>query len=244
MAQKHEFRFAIGRPEDELTSNSWKVWTHQQSIYIACRDNMKDAKVSLHPAPVKWRWHFNKEIVLGNPIFQGRTRTVTEWDEPPPTLADGTIKAFRILFATSELAVRSDQREPKDWENVFRIAPGPPGKAVIVTLFINETDTEIRHQFEQSGHIAALDIDGRRRAHVVANLEQESGILSLIESTVLEARTRAERQGANLPSTAYGFFLGREADGCHFLFGARADRTGIIAAHLPQQNSLSTIEST
>jgi len=41
-------KFAIGDPSTK-TSNSWKIWERNGSIYIAGRDNFQQAKVSLHP---------------------------------------------------------------------------------------------------------------------------------------------------------------------------------------------------
>ena len=40
-------RFAVGAP-DGITSNSWKIWAKKSGAYIACRDNFKETKVSLH----------------------------------------------------------------------------------------------------------------------------------------------------------------------------------------------------
>jgi hypothetical protein len=41
-------RITVGDPNG-LTSNSWRVRVEQKSeLYIACRDNFKEIKVSLH----------------------------------------------------------------------------------------------------------------------------------------------------------------------------------------------------
>jgi hypothetical protein len=39
-------RFAVGAPSG-ITSNSWKIWATKSGVYIACRDNFKETKVSL-----------------------------------------------------------------------------------------------------------------------------------------------------------------------------------------------------
>lgn len=40
--------FAIGDPSAK-TSNSWENWERNGSVYIACRNNFQQAKVSLQP---------------------------------------------------------------------------------------------------------------------------------------------------------------------------------------------------
>jgi hypothetical protein len=58
-------RFAVGHP-DGLTSNSWRVWTSPAGdVYISCRDNFKEAKVSLH-ASGRWRMGFTEKAVEKN----------------------------------------------------------------------------------------------------------------------------------------------------------------------------------
>ena len=43
-----EMRFAVVG-QDQLTSNSWKMWTNKKGdAYISCRDRMREIKVSLH----------------------------------------------------------------------------------------------------------------------------------------------------------------------------------------------------
>jgi hypothetical protein len=52
-------RFAVGDPQG-LTSNSWKVWKQHSDIYIACRDNAQDIKISLHTSG-RWRVGFTEK---------------------------------------------------------------------------------------------------------------------------------------------------------------------------------------
>jgi hypothetical protein len=58
-------RFVVGHPEG-LTSNSWIVWTSKRGdVYISCRDNFTEAKVSLH-ASGRWRMAFTETAVAEN----------------------------------------------------------------------------------------------------------------------------------------------------------------------------------
>ena len=93
-------RFAVG-PPNGVTSNSWKLWAGKNGdVYIACRDNFKEAKVSLH-ASGRWRMGFTTEALTKSPNLPlgGRDRAWEVWDKPPPTLPNTTI-AFRLVFPT------------------------------------------------------------------------------------------------------------------------------------------------
>ena len=84
--RQNPIRFAVGYP-DGLTSNSWRFWTEKSGIYIACRDNFRAAKVSLHTSG-RWRMGFNEEAKKKYPslIPADRNRAWDVWDETPPQL--------------------------------------------------------------------------------------------------------------------------------------------------------------
>lgn len=217
-------RFAVGPPTG-LTSNTWRLWaTTTGDIYIACRDNFKEAKVSLH-ASGRWRIGFTREAVAKNikllPFEQNRAWEV--WDQPPPTLADSII-AFRLIFPTSELAVRPEQRAANTWENVAFIEPGPPGKMTVLTLFITIGEVILRHETEPSFCLASLDIGLGRRAQLVAHGEPEADWSDVIEKNVAQARNQAEQAGIDIPPESYAYFFGHQHDGSRFIFGARLSR--------------------
>ena len=62
-------RFAVGPTKDGLTSNSWRMWTEKRGdvydLYLKCRDNFREAKVSLH-ASGRWRMGFTEEAIKDN----------------------------------------------------------------------------------------------------------------------------------------------------------------------------------
>ena len=120
----------------------------------ACRDNFKEAKVSLHTSG-KWRMGFTIEALVKNPFPLEENRAWEVWDKPPPQLPNVTI-AFRLFFPTSELAVRPEQRQPDQWRQVIFIEPAPPGsgKLTALTLFVTNGDVEPKH--DSRNHIAPL----------------------------------------------------------------------------------------
>lgn len=220
-------RFAVG-PPNGLTSNAWRIWTTKHSdIYIACRDNFKEAKVSLH-ASGRWRMGFTTEAVAKNsnllPIDQNRAWDV--WDQPPASLPN-TIIAFRLLFPTTELVVRPEQRIPNEWKNVIFIEAAPPGKLTVLTLFVTVGDFVLTHESEPSFCLASLAICNDRRAQLIAHGDPEGDLPDLIERSVAKARMQAESAGVEIPSGSYGYFLGRRDDGSRFLVGAPMNRSTV-----------------
>jgi hypothetical protein len=90
-------RFAVGPPHG-TTSNSWKIWATKSGVYIACRDNFKNTKVSLHTpsdsrVPGRWRVGFTTEAFphVRSPYAD---RAWEVWNEPRASLPY-TVVAFR-----------------------------------------------------------------------------------------------------------------------------------------------------
>lgn len=224
--RKGAVRFAVG-PPDGTTSNSWKCWVGKNGdVYIICRDNLKDAKVSLH-ASGRWRMAFEERVRTKYPglIATERNRAWQVWDEPPAQLPE-TVIAFRLFFLTSELGVSPAQRSPKEWNKVIFIeaAPVGSGKMVVASLFVTVGEKILRHESEPSLWLASLDIGRGRRAQLVVHGEPEGEYPELINRGATEGRAQAERAGVILPPESYGYFLGASLEGWHFLVAARAHR--------------------
>lgn len=214
-------RFAVG-PPNGLTSNAWRLWaTRAGDVYIACRDNFKEAKVSLH-ASGRWRMGFTTEAIAKNtkllPCDLNRAWEV--WDKPQKVLPE-TVIAFRLIFPTSELAVRPELRVHQDWARVIHIEAAPRGKLTTLTLFITTGDVVLKHESEPSFCLASLDIGSGRRAQLVAHGDPEGEWPRIIAQGVATARKQAEVAGIEISDEAYGYFFGRGGDGSRFLFGAR-----------------------
>lgn len=217
-------RFAVGSPTG-LSSNAWRVWTSKAGdVYIACRDSFNDTKVSLHTSG-RWRMGFTTEAVSKNTklLGYGQNRAWEVWDRPPETLPK-TVIAFRLIFLTSELAVRPEQRPPTKWTKVIHIEAAPPGKITVVTLFITQGDVVLKHESEPSFCLASLDIGKGLRAQIVAHGPPEGDFPDLIERSVFEAHQLAESAGIEVPDSGYGYFYGHHNDGSRFIFGARLTR--------------------
>jgi hypothetical protein len=218
-------RFAVG-PPDGVTSNSWKCWVEKSGVYIACRDNFQEAKVSLHTGG-RWRMGFTTEAVKKYPgmIAVNQNRAWQVWNEPPAILP-GTVIAFRLSFLTSELAVRPEQRSPAKWKDLIYIeaAPEGSGKMTVVTLFVANGNVRLKHESEPSLCLASLATSENRRAILVAHGEPEGELPLRLTHAVNDSIDRAEKAGVRPPQGAYGYFFGESSDGWRYIFGARIFR--------------------
>lgn len=215
-------RFAVGDPAG-VTSNSWRVWAEKKSdIYIACRDNFRETKVSLH-ASGRWRMGFTTKAIADAPhlIGEHQNRAWEVWDRPKETLPS-TIVAFHLVFATSELAVRPEQRTDADWKNVLFVEAAPSGKVTVATLFITTSEALLQHETEPSFALATWSLGDNRHAQLVLHGEPEGTLPELINTSVKSARATTIARGIDIPAEAYAYFLGHRESGARFLFGARA----------------------
>lgn len=217
-------RFAVG-PPDGLTSNSWRFWTTKAGdIYLKCRDNAKEFKISLH-ASGRWRLGITEEALARNPrlVPPGANRAWDVWDEPPE-IDPNIVFAFRMNFPTSELVIRPDQRPPKLWRGTVFIEPAPldSGQLVVVSLLVTRGDVDLRSEPGPSCRLASLELGNGRRAQLVAYLDQLGDVpheLGVIRRAALD---QAERDGADVPDDAYIYAFGHNPQGVRSLLPARA----------------------
>ena len=219
-------RFAVG-DRTRLTSNSWRCWAERKGdIYIMCRDNFQDCKVSLHPSG-HWHMKFENRVRTKYPgvIPASRDLAWDRWKEPPAQLP-GTVIAFRLVFPTSELAVRPEQRSAKEWKKVIYIEAAPPGtgKMAVVTLFVTTGDVSLRHESEPFLCLASLDIGKGRRAQLIAHGEPEAEIPEIINDAVRKGRSQAKGAGTKIPPESYAYCLGVSPQGWRYIVGARINR--------------------
>jgi hypothetical protein len=218
-------RFCVGYP-DGLTSNSWRFWVHQSSIYIACRDNFQEAKVSLHPSG-QWRMGFTEQGIKKYPwIPADRNRAWDIWPEPSPQLPQ-TVVAFKLVFPNSELVITPEQRTSKLWKKVVYVdiwKQLPPNWMTVVTLFVTTGDLHLRHERGPSFWVASLDIGQGRYAQLVAHGDPEGDIHEVIGKNIARVRAQAEQVGAKVPPAGYAYMLGIQDEGIRYIVSGRVNR--------------------
>lgn len=134
-------RFAVG-DSDGRSSNSWRVWVKPDGdVYIACRDNYKELKVSLHGD--RWRVGLTSEGAVATAHLRpdGVDRAWLTWDRPDPV--GGAMLGFRILYLHSELALTPDQRPADRWKGTEFFPVSRAGDLTVATVTLNEPGVEI-----------------------------------------------------------------------------------------------------
>jgi hypothetical protein len=203
--------------------------TKNGDAYVRCKDNFTQLKLSLHVSG-RWRVGFTEEAVGFFPwlVSPRGNRALEVWDEPQETLPR-TVTAFRLLFPTSELAVRPDQRTNKGWVGTRFIQPAPEGKIVCVSVFLSRGSTSPRHESEWSEPLGSFEVRGRF-LHVVAHHDPELDLPSITDKSVLKAWALSVAHGVDIPQTAFSYCHGRHPDGARFFLGARVMRPSVEAA--------------
>jgi hypothetical protein len=216
-------RFAVGSP-DGISSNSWRCWTEKSGIYIACRDNFSETKISLHTSG-RWRMGFTQEAVDERPDILAGDFNDRAWDkwEEPAELKPGVVVAFRMVFPTSELAVGTDARRTKKWKDTVFFEAGLEGSGMMtcVTILLTEEDRPVEHETLRSIHLASFPVVDGRRAQVVAHAEPEGDMHEVIAQAKSQAFERMASAGVSPPEKGYFYFHGIHSDGVRYFVGAQ-----------------------
>ena len=123
-------RFAVVM-RNGLTSHSWRVFTNGSDAYIACRETMKEVKVSLHASG---RQHIAFTEGSGHEMTSG-SRFWNRWWEPssqqrPP------LPSVKLLFPSWGTTLRLDADRPK-WKDNHAIIEGDDELVTSVCLFVS-----------------------------------------------------------------------------------------------------------
>ena len=207
-----ELYFAVGSP-DGNTSNTWKIWEHNGSIYIACRDNFQQAKISLHPS--NWRMAFTKE---SNIKMKQNDRTWEEWQLTTNQIENAQIP-FRLFFSSLDLGVTPRMRTGKKWKNIIYVEAPPDGKLTAISIFILEADLQVNHESEPSFCLASFTTPNDKWVKVIAHGEPEGNIPQIKRLAMERVLIELENNNIDKPPGAYAYFLGHLEDESRFLCG-------------------------
>jgi hypothetical protein len=105
-------------------------------VYIGCRDNYKELKISLHGN--RWRVGLSEDGAKANadvPRNQ-ENRAWMVWDRPAPV--EGITLGYRIFFFPSELSILPSDRPSSKWRGVTFIPAAPPNSVTLALVTLNE----------------------------------------------------------------------------------------------------------
>ena len=180
-------RLAIGTPAGPGT-NSWRVWTQGEDVYVKCRDNFAELKASLH-ASGNWRFGFIKEFADSRPdlIPPEQDRVWTKWQ---PTFGNGVryVVGLQIVALTPTLYLgRSDRGS---WPNsvVFVEPPDAADHMSVVSVAVVEGHRALRMREGVRGAvIAMMPLGDERTVQIVATHEPIGETPTRIEEAASQA---------------------------------------------------------
>jgi hypothetical protein len=193
-------RFAVGTP-DAASTNSWRVWTSRDDAYIACRDNFREFKISLH-ASGKWRLGFTSTAIKERPdlIATGGDRAWHKWT---PDLSDPTraIIAFQLLVPAEGLYLTKAQRG--DWPpSVVFVEPLEAANHVTIVSVVVVPGKE---HLQAKGLLAVLPLGVHRTVQVFGSYQSDEHIRPML----LTGHEKARRlNGQVLPKTGVIMLIG------------------------------------
>lgn len=217
-------RFAAGDPTG-LTSNSWRGWIEDSGdTYVACRDNFKELKVSLH-ASGRWRMGMTEQAAQDTSLLAaGQNRAWEVWEPPAPS-PEGVVRAFQVQFLLSELAVRPHQRMSSFWASTIYLAKPPDDRVLCVTLFITPRGLLLRHESEPSVTLAQFTLPADRSLAIVAHHDPAGGYAQSLRVAKARIAMQLKDSGMAAPSEGYLYLHGKAADGARFAMPAFAPKS-------------------
>ena len=136
-------RFGVLR-RNGLSSNAWRAWVEKSGdIYVACRDHMKELKISLHQSG---RQHIAFTSESGLEMTKD-SRFWNQWWEPQFHNGPKVVPSFNLLFPSWGLSLTQAIRDasPKVWnKNQIFVEAAEPPFATIVSLIVTDVDLEMR----------------------------------------------------------------------------------------------------
>ena len=185
-------RFAIGTPHG-LSSDSWKAWVHNNDAYFACRDDLREFKVSLHASNI-WRLALTEEAVAKRPdLLAGREDRLLQRWHPTPGAELST--AFQLVVPPASLHRTSTDRA-KWSKNVMFLEPAAANEewATIVIIVTSSTDPVGIAENARAVVFGILPLADGRTVQLLVVYERAEPIAELLSRGLVEASLRVERR--------------------------------------------------
>lgn len=220
--RKSPFRFAAGHP-DGASSNSWVVSVERKGdIYVACRDNFRDVKVSLH-ASGRWRFALTEQAIKSRPelLPPGADRVWDRW-APPPDHDSRLVIAFQVVFPSRELYLRPENRT--GWKPIVFVEPSSDlDTMVVVSVCVVPSLDPVQApaDVEASGLLAVIPVDAHRSVQLVAHYEAAIPFEKLRNDGLQTQKQRLGIIPGTVPDDAVVVLWGTKSDGTRWLSAAR-----------------------
>jgi len=175
-------RFAVGAPGQRST-NSWKVWVRGNDTYVACRDNFRQIKVSLHASGI-WRLGFTETLANAKPemLPKGGDRVWKKWT---PVLDEEhrTAIGFQFVAPLPALYVEAERRRSWPPSIVFVEPPADPTLMTVISVVVVLGRNPVRVTTGNGVPIAIVPLGDSRTVQLVATYEAAAPVVDVIKST-------------------------------------------------------------
>lgn len=191
------------------STNSWKTWVRKEDAYVACRDNFREFKVSLH-ASGTWRVAITEEALRERPnlVPSGADRVLRKWH---PSVAEfPAIVAFQLVVPRESLYILPAQRA--DWPTQVVFAePSPDTSELSVVSIVVVRDTKpMRVSLPTRGAvIGVLPLGKDRSVQIVAEFQAEGNFRSVLENGITRLRAQTD---APLPPNGVVILFGEKRE--------------------------------
>ena len=204
-------RVAVGTPTGRST-NSWRVWTQGQDVYVKCRDNLREIKVSLHASGI-WRVGFAGDFIRTRPDFlpEGQDRVWKKW-HPSFTEAKRTIIGIQLVALTPTLHLGPKDRRSWPTSVVFIEPSANRDRMTVLSVAVVQSRNMLRMSEDTHGAVVAvLPLGEERSVQLVATYEEPGNVNELVEEAF--RRTASQLEGSDkLPDEGLFFVQGNVGD--------------------------------
>jgi hypothetical protein len=211
-------RIAVGTP-DGISSNSWRVWVKGLDTYVACRDNFREVKISLHASGI-WRVALTEEGIKAHPevLPRGSDRVIQRW-APDLSNADAAVIGFQIVVLQAGLYLHPADRTKWPKSVVF-VEPPPTDDdmTVLSVVVVPSTAPLVLRPSIRGIVVALLPLDRERSVQVVASHENDGIVKSLVREAFAETR---HAHPPDLPDGAVFTVHGERPDGTAWISAVR-----------------------
>ena len=216
---RQPLRFAVGVPTGAST-NSWKVWVRGDDAYVACRDNFREIKVSLHASGI-WRVGFIDNFVKQRPdmLPSGGDRVWKKWT---PRLDDQHRSVIGFQLAAPAPALYLEPRDRRRWPPsvVFVEPPSAPPLMTVISVAVVLGCSPVRVTAGNGVPIAVVPLGESRSVQLVATYEDARAVVSMIEDAF--RRVVVKMGGADsLPEDGAFLVLGNRGEDIPWISAVR-----------------------
>ena len=189
-------RFAVMR-KDGLSSNAWRVWVDPAGdVYVACLDNMKKMKASLHQSG---KQHIAFTSDSGIEMAKG-SRFWNQWTEPQYYDGSQVIPTLNLLFPDWALTLTEEMRQanPGVWNtNSLFVEAAESPMATIISFVITNEDLEMR--FNTAGPspsfpLGILPVRSGKKLWIVAHHAVEGNMKDLANQGIAAVASSTDMQ--------------------------------------------------